>query len=191
MLGRVGVGVRLLCIGRRWAVLRGQVGGRAVFRRNGRFVEWTVTHRCSRRPVLRSGATEHQVTDTSVYSTVARSGGPRQGTARRLHGFDTPPLDGDVRYVAAMSRAQPLSPAERRSQLLAAARRVFAARGYHNAGVSHIIREAGVARGTFYNYFESKRTVFTAVLDELTTELTGPWFRSTSPARLQRRPAPT
>lgn len=72
-----------------------------------------------------------------------------------------------------MSRAQPLSPAERRSQLLAAARRVFAARGYHNAGVSHIIREAGVARGTFYNYFESKRTVFTAVLDELTTELAG------------------
>jgi len=70
-----------------------------------------------------------------------------------------------------MSRAAPLSPEERRTQLLRAARRVFADRGYHKAGVSHIIREAGVARGTFYNYFESKRAVFTAVLDELTTEL--------------------
>lgn len=71
-----------------------------------------------------------------------------------------------------MSRATPLSPEERRAQLLAAARRVFADRGYHKAGVSHIIREAGVARGTFYNYFESKRAVFTAVLESLTTELT-------------------
>ncbi len=72
-----------------------------------------------------------------------------------------------------MSRALPLSPEERRSQLLAAARHVFADRGYHKAGVSHIIREAGVARGTFYNYFESKRAVFTAVLGELTAELAG------------------
>ena len=70
-----------------------------------------------------------------------------------------------------MSRATPLSPTERRSQLLAAARRIFADRGYHQSGVSHIIREAGVARGTFYNYFESKRSIFTAVLEELTTEL--------------------
>lgn len=70
-----------------------------------------------------------------------------------------------------MTRATPLSPEQRRSQLLGAARRVFADRGYHKAGVSHIIREAGVARGTFYNYFESKRAVFTAVLEQLTTEL--------------------
>lgn len=48
-----------------------------------------------------------------------------------------------------------------------AAREVFAARGYHAAGVSDIIQKAGVARGTFYNYFESKRAIFQAVLEEL------------------------
>ena len=113
------------------------------------------------------------MTDTSVYSTVAQPQVGRQGTARALHGFYTSPRPDGARYTEAMSRAQPLSPEERRSQLLAAARRVFASRGYHKAGVSHIIREAGVARGTFYNYFESKRSVFTAVLGELTTELAG------------------
>jgi AcrR family transcriptional regulator len=116
---------------------------------------------------------EQVVTDTSVYW----DGSPpipdtssvhlvlhkiRRGRADRLHGLR-----------GAMTRANPLTPEERRSQLLAAARRVFADRGYHKAGVSHIIREAGVARGTFYNYFESKRAVFTAVLDELTSELGG------------------
>lgn len=66
-----------------------------------------------------------------------------------------------------------MSPEHRRAHLLAAARRVFAERGYHNAGVSHIISEAGVARGTFYNYFESKSAVYHAVLEELTSELAG------------------
>lgn len=64
-----------------------------------------------------------------------------------------------------------MTPLDRRVQLLAAARKVFAERGYHKAGVSHIIREAGVARGTFYNYFDSKRAVFQQVLDDLTETL--------------------
>ena len=44
---------------------------------------------------------------------------------------------------------------------------VFATKGYHAAGVADIIDGAGVARGTFYNYFESKRAIFQAVLGEL------------------------
>lgn len=70
-----------------------------------------------------------------------------------------------------MRRAAPMSPVDRRAQLLAAARVVFAERGYHNAGVAHIIREAGVARGTFYNYFESKRAIFNEVLSGLMVDL--------------------
>jgi AcrR family transcriptional regulator len=66
-----------------------------------------------------------------------------------------------------MARARPLDPDSRRAQLLAVARQVFAARGYHAASVADIIEAAGVARGTFYNYFESKRAVFQAVLEEL------------------------
>ena len=45
----------------------------------------------------------------------------------------------------------------RRAQLLSAARKVFRAKGYDGATVSEIVREAGVAQGTFYLYFPSKR----------------------------------
>ena len=70
-----------------------------------------------------------------------------------------------------MARAAPLSPAERRTTLLIAARSVFAERGYHQASVADILIAAGVARGTFYNHFESKREVFAAVLAELMEEI--------------------
>ncbi len=66
-----------------------------------------------------------------------------------------------------MARNVPLDPDLRRAQLLDAARLVFARNGYYAASIADIIGEAGVARGTFYNYFESKRVVFQAVLDEL------------------------
>lgn len=66
-----------------------------------------------------------------------------------------------------MSRAIPLDPDLRRAQLLDVARSVLARQGYHATSVADIIAEAGVARGTFYNYFESKRSVFQAVLDSL------------------------
>ena len=67
--------------------------------------------------------------------------------------------------------ARPMDPDARRRHLLASARRVFARQGYHRTSVSDLIREAGVARGTFYNYFESKRAVFQEVLVELSHEL--------------------
>ena len=60
-----------------------------------------------------------------------------------------------------------MAPDDRRAHLLRAARTVFASLGYHRANVAAIIREAGVARGTFYNYFDSKRSCFQAVLAEM------------------------
>lgn len=72
-----------------------------------------------------------------------------------------------------MSRAQPMDPAERRNALLDAARSVFAAKGYHRTGVADIIAEAGVARGTFYNYFDSKRAIFQVVLEEMMERVDG------------------
>jgi len=72
-----------------------------------------------------------------------------------------------------MARAIPLDPDARRAQLLAAARQVFAERGYHRASVSDIIAAAGVARGTFYNYFESKRSIFRAVLEDVMDAVAG------------------
>ena len=53
----------------------------------------------------------------------------------------------------------------RQDQILDAAKRVFARKGFHAANVSDIVKEAGIARGTFYLYFTSKRGVFEALLD--------------------------
>lgn len=60
-----------------------------------------------------------------------------------------------------------LSKEERRSQLLTAALAAFGKKGYHDTQVSDIIAQARVARGTFYLYFESKRDVFDAVVQQV------------------------
>ena len=54
---------------------------------------------------------------------------------------------------------------ERRQQILAHARQVFARRGYHAAKIDEIVAAAGVARGTFYSYFDDKRAVFEELVD--------------------------
>jgi AcrR family transcriptional regulator len=60
---------------------------------------------------------------------------------------------------------------ERRLQILAAARDVFAKRGYHQATIDDIVLSAGVARGTFYLYFEDKRAVFVDLIDRFAAKL--------------------
>ncbi len=60
---------------------------------------------------------------------------------------------------------------DRRAQILRAAKQAFSQKGFHSASVSDIIERAGIARGTFYLYFESKRDVFDKLLEELLVEL--------------------
>jgi AcrR family transcriptional regulator len=48
----------------------------------------------------------------------------------------------------------------RRQQLVEAARDQFARKGYHATTVDDITRAAGVAKGTFYLYFDEKREVY-------------------------------
>lgn len=55
---------------------------------------------------------------------------------------------------------------ERKEAILAAARRVFRDKGYHQASVHDIIDDARIARGTFYLYFASKQEVFSQLVDE-------------------------
>lgn len=52
----------------------------------------------------------------------------------------------------------------RRRQILENAKKVFADKGYHATGVADIIKACGVARGTFYLYFGSKRNLFETLL---------------------------
>jgi len=56
---------------------------------------------------------------------------------------------------------------KRRQELLRAATRIFAKRGYRAASISDVIEAAGVARGTFYLYFRSKQDILFAVIDDL------------------------
>jgi len=56
---------------------------------------------------------------------------------------------------------------ERQRQILDCARKVFALRGYHGANVAHICAEAGIGRGTLYLYFDNKRAVLVAMLEEV------------------------
>jgi AcrR family transcriptional regulator len=55
----------------------------------------------------------------------------------------------------------------RRQHILDAARRVFAARGFHRATIREIAAEAGVSDGTIYNVFEDKLALLLALLDPL------------------------
>jgi AcrR family transcriptional regulator len=59
----------------------------------------------------------------------------------------------------------------RRAAMLKVARRIFARKGFHATSIDQLIADAGIARGTFYLYFESKRAIFDELLDELTTAL--------------------
>lgn len=62
---------------------------------------------------------------------------------------------------------------ERRRQILAAAKAVFADAGYHGASIHAIIERAQIARGTFYLYFASKAAVFDSILDQALADLRG------------------
>lgn len=60
----------------------------------------------------------------------------------------------------------------RRDELMRAGMMLFSANGYHNTKVSDIVREAGVAQGTFYLYFENKADLFSALLEEFIALIT-------------------
>jgi AcrR family transcriptional regulator len=56
--------------------------------------------------------------------------------------------------------------AQTRAKLIAAARKVFARRGYHAARLEEIAAEAGYTQGAIYASFEGKEALFLAVFDE-------------------------
>jgi AcrR family transcriptional regulator len=64
-----------------------------------------------------------------------------------------------------------VEPLERRAQILEHAARLFGDRGYHETSISDIISSAGIARGTFYLYFENKRGIFEELVEGLLEQL--------------------
>lgn len=61
---------------------------------------------------------------------------------------------------------------ERRTEILAAARRVFEEKGFLDTRVADIVRAAEVAHGTFYTYFDSKEAVFAEVARQIIETMT-------------------
>jgi AcrR family transcriptional regulator len=59
----------------------------------------------------------------------------------------------------------------RRAQVLRHAKRLFARKGYHRTNVADIIARAGIARGTFYLYFQNKKDLFEELLEQVLSEL--------------------
>ncbi|MFN2137586.1 MAG: TetR/AcrR family transcriptional regulator [Candidatus Promineifilaceae bacterium] len=58
-------------------------------------------------------------------------------------------------------------PDERRSELIEGAQALFYSKGYENTSVSDIVNAVGVAKGTFYYYFDSKMAILEAMVDEI------------------------
>jgi AcrR family transcriptional regulator len=58
-----------------------------------------------------------------------------------------------------------------RTALIAAARPLFAQRGYAGVGTEEIARAAGVTRGALYHHFDGKRELFEAVYEQIEIEL--------------------
>lgn len=59
----------------------------------------------------------------------------------------------------------------RREEILEEATKLFAAKGYAHAKVDDIAARLGIAKGTIYRYFSTKRELFLAVADNAMTEL--------------------
>ena len=76
-------------------------------------------------------------------------------------------MPADVISVSTASRRS----VETRAKLLAAARRLFSRDGYHAVRPQDVAREAGVAQGTFYQYFDDKLACFLAFCESIDAEM--------------------
>jgi TetR/AcrR family fatty acid metabolism transcriptional regulator len=75
--------------------------------------------------------------------------------------MDTPEPSNEV------DRLQEQLIAAKRNQILDAAVKVFAEKGFHKATIRDVARAAGVADGTIYNYFENKPALMLGILNRL------------------------
>jgi TetR/AcrR family transcriptional repressor of nem operon len=78
---------------------------------------------------------------------------------------------------------------ETKENLLAAGCAVFKMKGYHGAGLSDILKQAGVPKGSFYHYFENKEHFLAEVLYDYARcmgEQIAPFLRGQNKPALER-----
>src|SRR4051812_13705478 len=73
---------------------------------------------------------------------------------------------GEPERLDQRTRAARAQGREARDELLAAALRVFARRGYREAGVDEIAAAAGYSKGALYWHFSSKEDLLLALVEE-------------------------
>ena len=61
-----------------------------------------------------------------------------------------------------------------RGEILSAAEKVFAAKGFFSTTMSDIAREAEFGTGSLYKYFKSKEDLYVTLIDEKVEEINGP-----------------
>lgn len=72
---------------------------------------------------------------------------------------------GDLRF----SGEEFMQFADTKWKIIHASRKVFAEKGFHNAKMEDIADEAGVGKGTIYDYFSSKKELFETMIKEMAT----------------------
>lgn len=63
------------------------------------------------------------------------------------------------------------APDVRRAEILSMANQLFQTKGYSKTAVDEIVRQVGIAKGTFYHYFKSKAEILDALTDQLVNEM--------------------
>ena len=66
-------------------------------------------------------------------------------------------------YTARVPKISEERKLERSLQILDAARRCFAEKGFHRASMADVIRESGLSAGAVYSYYSSKEELVAAV----------------------------
>lgn len=62
---------------------------------------------------------------------------------------------------------------ERKNEIIKTSEKLFNEKGFNNTSVESIIKEIGVAKGTFYYYFKSKEEVLKAIVDLQLDQIAG------------------
>jgi AcrR family transcriptional regulator len=75
------------------------------------------------------------------------------------------------RGAASARKARDRPPPKRDSEVLEAAARVFAQRGYANASVQDVADDLGISRGSVYHYVDTKEDLLFALLEQVAAGL--------------------
>jgi AcrR family transcriptional regulator len=105
----------------------------------------------------------HRPVQELSFAQIAKEAGVSWATVRRYVG-EKAHLSEFLAQPSADSSA--VEAQDTRNRILAAARRVFAAKGYTGASLDEVAADAGLTKGAIYWYFASKSEVLLALMEE-------------------------